>query len=215
MSDEISRAHVLEVATRLFGQLGYDGTSLQLISDVLGVGPAVVAEVAGDKRALYQEVMRQAFEAEREMLEAAVARSDSARAAVHEIVDAYLDFHVANPQNRALWAHRWVSDAVDFSTMEDQYARPLLQIAARRIKDAVPPDVNTYYLLGTMVWCVHGFLGSGILRPDHGMKDAAQPGVVESFRAHLHVLMDRLLAPWHSGPDDPGSPARLSGPPSE
>ncbi|GAA4367938.1 hypothetical protein GCM10023088_16300 [Actinomadura verrucosospora] len=215
MSDEIARSHVLEVAARLFGQLGYDGTSLQLISDVLGVGSAVVAEVAGDKRALYQEVMRQAFEAEREMLEAAVSRADSARSAVHEIVDAYLDFHVANPQNRALWAHRWVADAADFSTMEDQYARPLLQLAARRIKDAVPPDVNTYYLLGTMVWCVHGFLGSGILSPNQGMRDAAQPEVVESFRAHLHVLMDRLLAPWYSAPDAPGSPTRLSAPPSE
>lgn len=215
MSDEITRSQILEVATRLFGQLGYDGTSLQLISDALGVRTAVVAEVAGDKRALYQEVMRRAFEAEREMLEAAVSRSDSARSAVHEVVDAYLDFHVANPENRALWAHRWVADAADFSTMEDQYARPLMRLAARSIKDAVPPDVNTYYLLGTMVWCVHGFLGSGILNQYQGMKDAAQPEVVESFRAHLHVLMDRLLAPWQPVPGDPGPPTRLSAPPSE
>ena len=195
MANAVSRQQVVDVATRLFSELGYDGTSLRLIADATGTAPAAIIEVAGDKRALYLEVVHRAFDAERTMLEDVVSGAGPGRAALHRIVDAYLDFHVENPNNRSLWAHRWVDDAADISELEDRYARPMLNLAARTIRDAVPPDVDPYYLLGTMVWCVHGFLGSGILERSHGMRRADDPKAVASFRHHLHVLMDKLLAP--------------------
>ncbi|MFG2085014.1 MULTISPECIES: TetR/AcrR family transcriptional regulator [unclassified Spirillospora] len=203
MPNVIAHQRVIDCATRLFGELGYDGTSLQLIADSLGVSISTIVEVAGDKRALYMEVMRQAFEAERGMLDAAVSRAGPGQAAVHEIADAYLDFHVANPRNRALWTQRSVADAADISELEDRYVRPLFQLVARRIRDLVPPDVDTYCLLGTMVWCVHGFLGSGLFNRTRGMRMADDPAAVEAFRAHLHVLMERLLAPQAPPPLEP------------
>ncbi len=139
--------------------------------------------------------MSRAFESERTMLERAVSQTEPGRTAVHQIVDAYLDFHLAHPHNRSLWAHRWVDDAADISELEDRYARPLLTLAAHKIRDVVPSDVDPYYLLGTMVWCVHGFLGSGVLERTQGMRRADNPEAVASFRHHLHVLMDKLLAP--------------------
>ena len=172
MSNVIEHQRVIDSATRLFGELGYDGTPLRLIAEALGVSPSAVVEVAGDKRTIYVEVMRQAYEAERQMLDEAVSRAGTGRAAVHEIVDGYLDFHVANPQNRALWAHRWVDDATDLSELEDRYARPLFRLVAQKIRHVVPPDVDTYYLLGTLVWCVHGFLGSGLLDRSRGIRRA-------------------------------------------
>ncbi|GAA0568241.1 TetR/AcrR family transcriptional regulator [Actinomadura livida] len=208
MSNLIPRQRVIDGAARLFGELGYDSTPLQLIADALGVSTSTIMKVVGDKRTLYMEVMRQAFEAEWEMLDAAVAQAGGGRAAVHEIMDAYLDFHVANPQNRALWAHRWVADAADLSELEDRYARPLFDLVAAKIKGLVPPDVDTYYLLGTMVWCVHGFLGSGLLDRPRGIRRADDPVAVESFRRHLHVLMDRLLAP--QAPPPSGRPRAMA-----
>lgn len=183
------------MAARLFSEIGYDGTSLRLIADAMGTTPAAIVDVAGDKRALYLEVMQRAFESERTMIEAVLAETEPGRTAVHQIVDAYLDFHLAHPRNRSLWAHRWVDDAADISELEDRYARPLLKLAARKIRDVVPPDVDPYYLLGTMVWCVHGFLGSGVLEQVKGMRRSDDPEAVASFRRHMHVLMDRLLAP--------------------
>lgn len=207
MPQVISRQQVLDGAARLFGELGYDGTPLQLIADALGVSTSTVVEVAGDKRTLYMEVMRQSFEAEWEALERAVSRSTTGRAAVHDIADAYLDFHVAHRRNRALWAHRWVADAADLSELEDRYARPLFGLVSSKIKGVVPPDVGSYYLLGTMVWCVHGFLGSGLFHRARGVWTADDPEAVESFRNHLHVLLDRLLVPSEAITDSlAGSP---------
>ncbi|HLV72487.1 MAG TPA: TetR/AcrR family transcriptional regulator [Vulgatibacteraceae bacterium] len=208
MSNVIEHQRVIDSATRLFGELGYDGTPLRLIAEALGVSPSAVVEVAGDKRTIYVEVMRQAYEAERQMLDEAVSRAGTGRAAVHEIVDGYLDFHVANPQNRALWAHRWVDDATDLSELEDRYARPLFRLVAQKIRHVVPPDVDTYYLLGTLVWCVHGFLGSGLLDRSRGIRRADDRAAVEFFRHHLHVLMDRLLVP--RVPPPVGRPRQLT-----
>ncbi|MCP9947389.1 TetR/AcrR family transcriptional regulator [Actinomadura madurae] len=73
MATVVSRQEVIDVATRLFSELGYDGTSVRLIADAVGVTPAAITEVAGDKRAVYLEVMRQAFEAERIMLDEVVS----------------------------------------------------------------------------------------------------------------------------------------------
>lgn len=195
MVSAVTKDQVIDVATRLFGELGYDGVSLRLIADALGVGPGAVTDAAGDKRAIYLESTRRAFESEHHMLETVVSGAEPGRRALHQIVDAYLDFHLTHPQVRALWAHRWVADAADISELEDRYARPLLKMAARKIRDVVPADVNAYYLLGTMVWCVHGYLGSGVLQRSTGMLSPDTPEVVASFREHLHVLMDRLLIP--------------------
>ena len=195
MANAVSRQRVIDVASRLFSEIGYDGTSLRLIADAMGADPAAIVEAAGDKRDLYLEVMHRAFESERSMLEGAVSGAEPGRPAVHQIVDAYLDFHLAHPHNRSLWAHRWSDDAADISGLEDHYARPLLNLAAAKIRDAVPPDVDPYYLLGTMVWCVHGFLGSGVLERSRGMRRSGDPEAAASVRRHMHVLLDRLLIP--------------------
>jgi AcrR family transcriptional regulator len=199
MATAVSQQEVIDVATRLFSELGYDGTSVRLIADAMGVTPAAIAEAAGDKRAVYLEVMRQAFEAERVMLDEVLSVTEPGRSAVHDMIDAYLDFHLAHPHNRLLWAHRWVADAADISELEDRYARPLLHLAARQIRDAVPPDVNPYYVLGTMVWCVHGYLGSGVLQRSPGMRRSDDPRAIASFRAHMHVMIDKLLAHRDAG----------------
>ncbi|OLT32419.1 hypothetical protein BJF79_36160 [Actinomadura sp. CNU-125] len=201
MGEGVARQEVIELATRLFGELGYDGVSIQLIADAMGVGPSAITEATGTKRDLYLEVTRQVFESESRAFQEAVVRADPGRPAIHQIVDAYLDFHLAHREVRALWAHRWMADAADISELEDHYVRPLLHLATRKIRDVVPPDVNPYYLFGTMIWCVHGYLGSGVFRPATGLYSPATQAIVADFRAHLHVLMDRLLVPQDRLPD--------------
>ncbi|MFA1551438.1 TetR/AcrR family transcriptional regulator [Actinomadura chokoriensis] len=195
MANAVSRQQVIEVAGRLFGEVGYDGTSLRLIADAMGTTPAAIVEVAGDKRAIYLKVMDRAAEAERAMLESVVSQAEPGLDAVHQIVDTYLDFYLEHPRNRALWAHRWVDDAADIPDVEDRYARPLLHLAAPKFRGVVPPDVDPYFVLGTIIWCVHGFLGSGILDRAQGVRRADDPKAVASFRRHLHILVDRLLTP--------------------
>ncbi|MGK5552698.1 TetR/AcrR family transcriptional regulator [Actinomadura kijaniata] len=188
----MERSAVMSVATRLFAELGYDSTSLQLIADALGTDVQDVRAVGGDKRELYLAVTRHAFEEQRAMLQEALAGCPP-EACLHHIADAYLDFQIDHPHIRALWMHRWVMDAVDISGLEDEYIRPLLRLVARNLGDRIPPDMDVHYLLSTMLWCIHGFLGSGVLAPERGLRRADDPTAVRDFRKHMHTLITRML----------------------
>ncbi|MBA9005430.1 TetR/AcrR family transcriptional regulator [Thermomonospora cellulosilytica] len=195
MDDGLTREQVIEVAARLFAGLGYDVTTLEMIADAVGVPPSTIVELAGGKRELYLQVMERLFEAKYAMVQAATEEAGSGRAAVHQIADSYLDFYAAHPDYLALWEHRSVSDAADITDIEDRYMRPLLKLAARRIRDDVPEDIGAFALLGVILWTINGFLGTGILAPRQGMTRADDPETLKYFRTVLHTVIDRLLAP--------------------
>ncbi|WP_173098385.1 TetR/AcrR family transcriptional regulator [Actinomadura verrucosospora] len=188
----MEQSAVMDVASRMFAELGYDGTSLQLIADALGVGVDEVATVGG-KRELYLAAMRRAFEEEQAVMRTAMDDCPPGRECLHYLTDVYLDFQIEHPLGHALWMHRWVLDAIDISGLEDEFSRPQLQAVARKVKDQVPADVNVSYLLGTLIWCVHGFLGSGVMAPGQGVRRADDLTARQEFRTHLHQLIDKML----------------------
>ncbi|WP_433468925.1 TetR/AcrR family transcriptional regulator [Spirillospora sp. CA-128828] len=194
MGDVITHRQITDVAARLFGELGYDGTSLHMIAEAAGTDASTLSEVAGDKRRLYLDVMRQAYAVEQAMLESLAERGFRGRTAVHQMVDGYLDFYLAHRENRTLWLQRWLSDAADITELEDLYLCPMLRVAVDMITDSVRPGVDPYYVIGSLIWSILGYLGSGTAkcRPD-ATDRLEDPKAVESFRAHLHTTMDGLL----------------------
>ncbi|WP_103565856.1 TetR/AcrR family transcriptional regulator [Actinomadura rubteroloni] len=193
--DDDLREQIVRAATRLFAELGYDATPLDLIADTAGTGTGMVTGLVGGKQALYLEVMRRAYEAEQEMLAAATdAFTPSVEGAV-ALVDAVLDFYAANPQFRALWMHRWLADAADTESLEAEYVLSQTRHVMERTRELVPPDVDAYYLVATVIWTVFGFLAGG--RPTQGLPSRHHPDAaeIERFRGYLHVLTRRMVAP--------------------
>ncbi|MDX6741553.1 TetR/AcrR family transcriptional regulator [Actinocorallia sp. A-T 12471] len=195
MREEVTRERVIDVATRLFAGLGYDMTSLELVADSVGVSVSTVVGLAGDKRQLYLQMMDRMYEEHRGRIQEVIDRTESPYEAAHQIADAYMDVFLANPDLLALWAQRWASDATGIPEVEDLYTRPLMQMSARKIKDVVPPDLGPYAFLGVVIWCVNGFLSTGLLAPKKGMLRSDDVQARNYFRAILHIIVDRMLAP--------------------
>lgn len=195
MEQTLTKDRIVEVATRLFAGLGYDMTSLELIADAVGVPGSSIEELTGGKRELYLTVMEGIFEAKRVEVQAVVDGTASEYEAAHLIADVYLDFYARNPQLLALWGHRWVSDAAELTDIEDRFMRPLLSLAARRIRNVVPEDLGPHAFLGTVLWNINGFLGTGLLAPGKGMRGSEDRDALKYFRTVLHTVIDRLLAP--------------------
>jgi len=195
MDQALTKDQIVEVATRLFAGLGYDMTSLELIADAVGAPRSSIEELTGGKRELYLTVMERVFEAKRVEIQAAVDGAASEYEAAHRIADAYLDFYARDPQLLALWRHRWVSDAAELTDIEDRFMRPLLRLAARKVRNVVPEDLGPHAFLGAVLWNINGFLGTGLLAPERGMKGSEDREALKQFRAVLHIVIDRLLAP--------------------
>ncbi|MEU5883316.1 TetR/AcrR family transcriptional regulator [Spirillospora sp. NPDC047279] len=193
MTSDSTPERVLDVATRLFAELGYDGTSTRMIAEAAGLNIATVAYHAGGKRDLYLAVMERAHHAERTALENVLATFTPDGPGIHRLLDAYLDFGVERPEIPALWMHRWLSDAADVAHLESLYVRPMIEMICAAVKPAVGAGVDVEYAVMTVIWCTHGFARGGVLDPDGRRQGVGDPREVERFRAHLHLLVDRLL----------------------
>ncbi|NUR48217.1 MAG: TetR/AcrR family transcriptional regulator [Hamadaea sp.] len=189
MEEKASRERVLEAATRLFAERGYDGTSTREIGRASGLNIATVAYHVGAKADLYREVMRHAYELERAALTGAIeemrAEPDPV-AGLQSLVGRYLDFCLANPHVPALWMRRWLADAADVTGLEQEYAWPLIDL----VRDAI--EIHDDMTLWTVMWSIHGFVQAGVLDAD-GKRHVHDLATVARYRAHLDGLVKKLV----------------------
>jgi AcrR family transcriptional regulator len=200
-----SRERILQAATELFAERGYDATSTRTIADAVGLNIATVAYHVGGKPDLYREVVRRGHEAQRDamarpLLELGATGPDptEVRAALGRFVDAYLDFCVANPHVPALWMRRWLSEGADVAEIETDYAGPLVREVSsvvRAVLDraGMAAGLDVDMLVFTIVWTSHSFVRAGII--DHSGRRLApdESAMLRRFRAHLHDVVDRLV----------------------
>jgi AcrR family transcriptional regulator len=197
---DMEQERLVETATRIFAELGYDGASLQMIADATGYDIRSVHQVAGTKADLYREVMQRVHAAEDEAMQDAVARFTPDRQGIKLLADAFLDFYDAHPQALALWQHGWMGDAADVSGMDVLYVQPRSAQIADKIRDRVPPDVDPDYLVWSVMWCVYGFLNTGAVHASgetprrHAPSSAPRHTDIRGFHAFLHTMIDRLFA---------------------
>ncbi|SPT50616.1 TetR/AcrR family transcriptional regulator [Actinomadura madurae] len=184
-SSDTGRERILEVATRLFAALGYDGTSTRMIAEAAGLNVATIAYHVGGKRDLYLAVMERAHVAERAALDRALAEITMDREGLLALVDGYVDFCLRRPEVPALWMHRWLSDAADIAHLEEQYVRPLVEIVTGLARKIVADDVDVDFVVWTIVWCTHGFGCGGLLDADGNRLGLDDPSAVARFRAQM------------------------------
>ncbi|TMR21690.1 TetR/AcrR family transcriptional regulator [Nonomuraea turkmeniaca] len=194
-------ALIIEVATRLFAALGYDGTSTRQIAEAAGMNIATVNYHVGGKRELYLAVMERAHQVEKAALDQALDRlpGDDPVVAIHRLVDDYLDFCVDNPEIPALWMHRWLSDASDITELERAYVQPLVTSVAAALRPAaesgvIDGAVDLEYTIWTVIWSVHGFAKGGVLDAEGRRRGPGDRAALRRFRAHLHLTLHRTLA---------------------
>lgn len=193
MTNDSGRERIIDVATRLFAELGYDATSTRLIAEAAGLNIATVSYHVGGKRDLYLAVMERAANAERGALEAAFEEFTPDADGVYRVLDRYLDFCVEHPEVPALWMHRWLSDAADVAHLENQYVRPMLDMVGKAVRELVEPEVDVEYAVMTVIWCTHGFGRGGVLDEKGRRVGIDDPKEVARFRAHLRRVVGGLL----------------------
>ncbi|NUT31455.1 MAG: TetR/AcrR family transcriptional regulator [Hamadaea sp.] len=193
--DRASRDRVLDAATRLFADRGYDGTSTREIGRASGLNIATVAYHVGAKADLYREVMRRAHELEKAALTRAVddlGKAEDLVEGAKTLVQRYLDFCLDHPHIPALWMRRWLSDAADITEPEAEYAWPLAGLvrdALETRRRELPVGFDTDMALWTVTWSIHGFCLGGVVEAD-GKRHREEE---ERYRRHLTELVAKLL----------------------
>lgn len=93
---EESRRRILDAAETAFAKRGYDGARLRDIAQEAGVHHALVHHYYGDKRGLFQEVLKRGLDRVSDATGDILTHGDDADAMVTGVVGAVFDFFAGN-----------------------------------------------------------------------------------------------------------------------
>ena len=184
---------VLDVAGRLFAELGYDGTDLELIAAAAGREADGSSLLRKGKERIYHAVLAHYYQRDVVYLQGVLKESRRDVAGLHRLVDAFLDFALAHPEVPSLWGQRALKDALDLSFPEEEFPPPLLMALTSQGWEGVRHDLDLKFLAWVLMWTVRGFVQGGL--PDRLGEEryAEHPETLDYFRTRLHELVDRLI----------------------
>lgn len=107
---ERSKTAILEAATQLFAQKGFDATGIGEIAQLAGVARGTPAYFFGSKEALFEEVVSRLNQRAVVIVPNALERAGgnpNAEKLIEVFIDTYLEFHAANPE--FLRVIHWIS----------------------------------------------------------------------------------------------------------
>lgn len=95
--DNVSRAHILDAAERVFGEKGFHGATLKEVADHAEFSVGALYAFFEGKDDLFAQVLERQGSALLESMQAAIADSSSPREQLHRIADASIDYFRVRP----------------------------------------------------------------------------------------------------------------------
>lgn len=192
--DELVR-RIRSTASRLFSELGYDGTDIEMIADALGLKPEIIRELTGGKKAIYLQIMDDQISDYRARTASALSVFTPDAAGINRLLDAYFDYCLSRPQVQAMWLQRCLGDAADITDIESRYLSPLAMQLGGPLKSAFKPGVDVHLAMWTAVWSIHCFLTGGATVEGGARLSGDSPASRHRFLKHLHGYIAALANP--------------------
>jgi AcrR family transcriptional regulator len=192
---ERTRQAILAAAEDRFARLGFDGTSLQQISDAAGVARSTPAYFFGSKEALYDAVLARAIARGQQAMARSYANDAedrSAEDAVEAYVGALLDF-LGHDQNFVRLVQR---EALrDESRVAEFFGRFVEEAVAALGAAAEQAGVAPQrVVLDLAALCWYPFAHEHTLLPALGI-NARDPAFLDEQKAHLSDLIRAVTRP--------------------
>jgi AcrR family transcriptional regulator len=198
-----THARILDAATALFAELGYEGTKIRGVAERAKVSRSAVFWHFGSKEALFQEAFQNLLTPFLEQFEASATSVDP-RQRLLELVDGYEVF-VREHRDAIEPLLRWVLES---PSVRASLRRPLLALVDRFTEDVaqsfeqlVPDPKEAASLAASVVSLLNGSLVLSFVE--------GSPEPVELRSTGLHQTIERLL----SGLPDPPIASSESRPP--
>ncbi|GAA3454536.1 TetR/AcrR family transcriptional regulator [Dactylosporangium matsuzakiense] len=161
-----TRESILLVAVGLFARHGFAAVSLRQVAEAAGVDVATVHHHTGGKAALYEACFGVVFAAERAALApvledarlALPGGADAVLPVLHRLVDTFVDFLEAHPENTGLWLRRWL-DPAGHEGLDERYSAPLYGEVARLLAAAdaagILHEPAPHTAVRSLIWALH------------------------------------------------------------
>lgn len=187
---------ILDAADELLAEAGLEGLSARAVAARAGVNNALVFYHFKSMRGLVERVLERYYEGQLAALEAASGDGDEPLPLrLHRVVDAYLDFMEAHRRFPRL-VHGLTAMGPELHELIRGNLARLLRWAEQALAGVAPEDgpLAVRHLFITFSGAITTwFTQAPLLAPSWG-GDAQSPAALAERRAHIHWLVDAMLA---------------------
>lgn len=192
------KERVLQAATRLFAEYGFDGVSLQQIADEAAVARATPSYFFTSKEGLWKAVLDEQSRVAAGILPAALARlgDGATRAAlIDELVDLVFAFEASHePFYRLLWwSNLQGTSLIHEAAVHGEAVAAALRAVRSVLSPAAGPEEDAaQMLLSVIAMCAAHLSFGATLGPPLGV-DMKDDAFLEQRRAHLKRMLRAAL----------------------
>jgi len=203
-SDQQKR--ILDAATKLFAERGYDGVSTRLLGKTVGLNIATVNYHVGGKRKLFDAVMQRLHAEEQERIGGylqrfdpeSVADADAVAAFIDGLIDALIDMMAQQPARPRLYLRRWLAPRDELTTGETQYSieiyAPLRSFLVHGQRGGwIRDDLDVDLFLRSFTWQLFGYFVTGPIDWERWYGDPARAESLSAFKAFMRDYTRRML----------------------
>ncbi len=185
---------ILTAADELFGDRGFAAVSMRDVAVLAGVNKALVFYYFGSKEELFEAVLERYYQAHREALAGAFATGGALRERLHTVLDAYVDFIVANQRYPRL-VQSVVTGSPEHRPLIERNLTSLYAYVEDALAGTAPeqgPRAARHLFVTLSGAVINSFTYAPVLEPMFG-SDPLSDVALSERRAHLHWLVDILL----------------------
>ncbi|ROO85972.1 TetR family transcriptional regulator [Actinocorallia herbida] len=189
---------VLRAAVRLFAEIGYDATTLDMITQTAGPDAARSDLLREGKPEIYRAVIEYFHDVEQRYFDRASQEVSRDVRGLHRLIDAALDFALSHPEINAVWEHRGLKDASDLD-FPDGAVPALESVLVRSPWAGVRADVDLRFVAWAVIWLIQGFVRTGLPDAAGNRRPADDGDALRAFHTELHTWVDlrvHAVAPW-------------------
>ena len=195
---ERSKTVILEAATQLFAQKGFDATGIGEIAQLAGVARGTPAYFFGSKEALFEEVVSQLNQRAFSIVPTALGRAGenpNSDKLIEVFIDTYLEFHAANPE--FLRVIHWIS-LTENRLMTQAVTHwislaTMLSAVMTTLKDTPLEREDPRQMVLTIIGMCNAHLTYGVTVAEPLGLHTIDPGFLEARKTHLkHLLIATL-----------------------
>lgn len=190
---ELTRAKIMDAATRIFSEQGFEGVSVRDIENAAGVHRGLLAYHFGDKDNLWKSVvdatfnlMKQELEQRREILADLVGRERLAL-----LIRFHVRFYARHPELSRLMSQEARQDSWRIRYLVDKHIRPNSRVLQKTVSEHLGLDkqafVHWYYIMVSASATIFSFA------PECELLFGVDPHRDSVVEAHAEMLVSMLL----------------------
>lgn len=206
--DPSTRDRILDAATILFADKGFDGVSTRELARAVGVSIATLHYHIGAKQDLYNEVVQRLNATEDRLVRSLIEDYQSKAAAIRpgileffeQLMNAYLDLNLREPHRARFYQRRWLDPQLTLGQQEREGFAALLALindlaGQAKARGEIRKDLDIGLMVRGLEWLLYGYLTSGGVDPQTWQGDPTEPSRLAAFRTFLKDYLKRMTAP--------------------